>query len=94
MARISIQLSKVKYDSSTKTFSVKGSGITFGTVHELHNTRTNESKQFNLSHSTGSEWDKNTKWIYESVDGFILEVGNDDVTKTQQYNYLNAKLRN
>ena len=44
-------------------------------------------------YSTGSEWDKDTKWIYESEDGYKLEVGNEDVTPQDKINYMNAKMR-
>lgn len=94
MATIPIHSSKVKYNASTKTFAVGGKGIPFGTKHTLYNELTTLDKQFDFSHSTGSEWDVTTKWIYKSLDGYTFEVGNEDVTQKHAENYLRAKLRN
>ena len=93
MAKLSIQNSKIKYDVPTKTFSVGGIGIPFGTKHSLTNEQTCGLKDFDFSHSTGSEWDVDTKWIYKSLDGYTLEIGNEDVTQEQRDNYMNAKMR-
>jgi len=94
MATIKIYKSNVDYDKSTKTFSVSGNEVPqFGTKHILENEKTGNVAEFDFSHSTGSEWDVDTKWIYKSLSGFLLEIGNEDVTPQHAQNYLNAKLR-
>jgi len=94
MATIKIYGTSTKYDKSTKTFTVDGRKSKFGTKQTLVNEKTNVSKEFDFSHSTGSEWETDTLWIYKSLDGYTLQVGNEDVTPQHAQNYLNAKMRN
>jgi len=94
MAELKIYRNNVKFQKLTNTFSVNGRGVRFGTKHSLENEKTGNIVEFDFSHSTGSEWDTSTKWIYKSVNGHILEIGNEDVTKSQANDYLRAKLRN
>ncbi|MBW3020936.1 hypothetical protein KY334_06575 [Candidatus Woesearchaeota archaeon] len=82
------------YNKDTKTFFIKGGDVQFGTAHEIKNYKTGNSMFFNLDHSTGSEWDPTTKWIYKSKEGYFLEVGNEEVTPQHANNYLEHKLRN
>lgn len=93
MAIIKIYNSKVKFDKSTKTFVVDGRLVLFASRHTVYNEKTNKQMVFEFSHSTGSEWDIESLWIYKSPDGFILHVGNQDVTPRHKQNYLNAKMR-
>jgi len=93
MAKINIYESKVQYEISTKKFTLDGRKTPFGTKHTLLNEKTGMSKDFNFSHSTGSEWASDTIWIYKSLDGYELHVGNEAVTPQHAQNSLNAKLR-
>jgi len=92
--KIYIQTNKVSYDNTNKTFFVKGSGIPFATKHELINEKTGHFSMFELEGSNGSEWYPNTLWKYTNENGYILNIGNDDVTPKHAENYLRAKLRN
>lgn len=75
-----------------KIFSIPGSGIPFDTEFELVGEKS--SRLFMFSHSTGSEWDPKTKWIYKTDDSeFELHLGNEDVTPQHQRDYLMAKMR-
>lgn len=82
------------YDKKNKTFQVSevhAGG--FATVYRVLNPKTGEHKDFELSHSTGPEFDPKTRWVYKSGD-LTLEVCNDEyVTEIQARNYLKAKLR-
>jgi len=90
-----IPSTKFSYNSKTKTFLVNGNDVQFDTTYELENMMTGGRRVFHFDHSTGSEWDPNTKWIYKSTDGeYTLEVGNEDVTPAHAEAYLKAKLRN
>ena len=89
--QIGIQKNKVNYLKEKNTFIVSGKGVQFGTEHSILNEKTGVSKTFKFSHSTGSEWDPNTVWVYKSEEGLVLHVTNDDVTPEQARNYLKAK---
>jgi hypothetical protein len=91
---VSIQRNKVSYDKNNKTFTVSGKDVRFAYSYTLVNNETDNKKDFSFKESTGSEWDPNTIWVYESEDGFILNVKNDDVTPEHAEKYLQAKLRN
>lgn len=81
------------YNPQTKTFSMSEKGMPFSTTYEIKNTETGKTKKFEFSHSTGPEFDPNTKWIYK-CDDLTLEVCNDaKITAILAQNYLNAKLR-
>lgn len=88
---ISIQKHGVKYDKARLTFSVSGKLVLFDTTHTIRNEKTGGSKLFIFSHSTGSEWDPNTTWVYKSEDGFTLDVANDDLLPGAQDEYVKAK---
>lgn len=52
-------------------------------------------KEFKFAHSTGSEFDPKTQWIYKSEDGLQLAVCNDaKMVKAAAAAYLKAKTRN
>jgi len=82
------------FDKKTKIFKVDGKSVPFDTRYTLVNEKTNKGMDFFLSHSTGSEWDTNTKWVYKNFgEEFTLEIGNEDVTPIHVQNYINAKNR-
>lgn len=92
-----IPSSKYAFDKETQTFSVDGRAILFGTEHELLNIKTKARMKFEFSHSTGSEWDPKTIWVYKSVDTvltYFLNISNEDVTPEHMDAYLQAKLQN
>jgi len=90
---INIQKDQISFNAATKTFSVSGKRVKFGTQYTLVNELTGNTMDFDLTHSTGSEWEPETKWVYQSEEGYTLEVGNDDVTPKHAENYLRAKTR-
>lgn len=92
---ITIDLNTVPYsvDPVTKVISVSEKHVPFATTYNVIST-TRVNKVFELSHSTGSEFDPNTKWVYKNGE-LVLEVCNDKkMTAIAAENYLKAKLRN
>ena len=90
-----VSTEKTKFVKETNTFHVNGKDVNFTTTYKLINPATKGSMEFNFDHSTGSEWDTDTVWVYKSTCGkYELHVGNEDVTPQHAENYLNAKLRN
>lgn len=74
------------------------SQIPFDTDYVIQSPKTGIEKNFKFSHSTGPEFDPETKWIYYAGsklegDFFTLIVHNDkDITKSRAQSYLSAKL--
>lgn len=83
---------KHSYNTETKTITVSGKDVPFDTSYVVKNPKTNGEVMFELSHSTGSEWDPKTMWVYKSKEGITLKIGNDDVTPAHANAYLQAKL--
>lgn len=90
---ISIQKNNIDYNPLTKTFTVSGKETKFATTYDVVNDKTGKSNIFFFDHSTGSEWDVNTIWVYKSVDGFTLNLTNSDLTQGRIDNYVEAKTR-
>jgi len=86
---VSIQKFKIPFNKESKTFSLDGKLVVFKTQYTLVNDKTGNEVIFELSHSTGSEWDEATKWIYKNKD-LTLEVSNH-VLKGAEERYLKAK---
>lgn len=84
----------LKYNVKDRTFSMSGKEAPFSTEHTIENAKSGQSKLFKLSHSTGSEWDPKTEWIYKTDCGLTLKISNDEVTDKNKRDYLSAKLRN
>jgi hypothetical protein len=83
------------YNATTKTFYASGKRIKFDTCYSLLNIKSNKTMEFDFTHSTGSEWDPKTLWVYKSKCGnYILHVGNDEVTPAHAQAYLNHKMNN
>lgn len=88
-----IDLTKVAYDAEDATFTTDENYAGFATEYELVNPKTNGREVFTLSHSTGSEWDPKTVWIYFSESGLKLEIMQDAAfTEKRAAAYLNHKL--
>ena len=90
------------YDKATKTISMSEKGIPFATDYMVRNPKTGGELQFTFSHSTGSEWDPKTIFIWKIVnhenkpelDGLTLQLHNDaELTKQRGAAYLAAKTR-
>ena len=66
----------------------------FDTEYLIISPNTGVGKEFKFTHSTGPEFDPNTKWIYKSEDNILLEVCNDPVmVKKAAAAYLKGKLQ-
>lgn len=92
---LNIQKHKITYNPKEKVFTSSSIGVAFGTDHILVNTKTGTKVKFELTHSTGSEWDNNTIWVFVSeCKEYTLHLLNDDVTDAQRTSYLNCKLSN
>jgi hypothetical protein len=85
----------VSWNKDEKVFSISERHIPFATSYKLLNPKTNKGVVFEFSHSTGPEFDINTKWIYTcDVEEVTLQVCNDAImTNIFADNYLRAKLR-
>lgn len=81
------------YNKETSTFKVSEKILPFDTTYNIKNPATGKEMIFEFSHSTGSEFDPKTRWVYKSKGGSItLEVCNDEeMTKANAENYLKAK---
>lgn len=93
---VTVDLNKVKfmYDGSIKTIMVSERDVRFASTYEVLSSRTGNKKVFDFTHSTGPEFDKNTRWVYKSDDGMLLEVCNDEkMVEVAAKNYFDAKLR-
>ena len=89
-----IDLNKVPYsvDPITKVISVSEKHIHFATTYNVI-SKTRTAKVFDFSHSTGPEFDPNTKWVYK-CENFVLEVCNDKkMTAIAAENYLRSKMK-
>jgi len=67
----------------------------FATEYTILNPQTGGEKTFHLSHSTGSEWDPKTVWIYKTKGAPALELRvsqNPEITRMREKAYLKAKL--
>jgi len=92
--KINIKHPTLTYNKKNSTFTTSGKLILFATSHTIVNTKTKNEVKFDFTHSTGSEWDSDTHWIYKSKCGYTLRIKNDDVTPQHAENYLQAKLNN
>ena len=95
MITIHFDSKKHHYDNETKVFSVSERDVSFDTSYSLVSPGISDSIVFDFFHSTGPEFDADTKYIYKSENGFTLEVGNDrHITSIRAEMYLAAKTRN
>ena len=85
-----VDIKHLKYNKATKTFHADGNKVIFDTSYVVVNKETNNSMLFNFSHSTGSEWDRNTLWVYKGDNGITLELTNC-FKGEEKTNYFNAK---
>jgi hypothetical protein len=94
MIIINFDSKKHYYNKEEKLFSVSERTVDFDTSYLLVNPETGKAVEFNFTHSTGPEFEADTKYIYKSKDGLTLEVCNDrQITSIRAEMYLAAKTR-
>jgi hypothetical protein len=94
MTTITFNPRKHFYLKDEKKFKMSEKDVSFDTSYVITNSKTGGKMQFDFSHSTGSEFDPKTCWIYKSNEGYTLEVCNDEaITAERERAYLNSKLR-
>ena len=88
-----IDFKKIPWSFKINEITISEKDVPFDTDYNVISP-TNGNKHFKFTHSTGPEFDKDTKWIYVSEDGIRLAVCNDtQMVKVAAENYLKAKLR-
>jgi hypothetical protein len=96
MKQINLKLIPWSFDMKTSEkgiITISERDVRFDTEYNVVSPSGNE-KVFKFTHSTGPEYDVNTKWIYKSDDGLQLAVCNDaDMVKKAAADYLKAKLQ-
>lgn len=94
-----IDLNKIPWSFDMKTspngvITISEKGIPFDTEYSVMSPR-GGVKEFKFTHSTGPEFDVNTKWMYKSDDGLQLAVCNDaQMVEAAAAAYLKAKTGN
>ena len=83
------------YTESLKLITVSEKHVTkFDSSYRIWNPITEHGKVFDFTHSTGPEFEPDTKYIYKSEDGLTLEIVNDPTRcKERKQMYIDAKLR-
>ena len=90
---VQIDLKKIPWSYKEKTIVISEKDVMFSVDYRVLSP-TGNTKDFKFNHSTGGEFDPNTKWIYKSEDGLELAVCNDaNMVKVAADAYLKAKLR-
>lgn len=89
-----VDLNKIKWCYQDKVITVSEKDVPFSTEYNVLSPK-GGNKIFKFTHSTGPEFDADTKWMYKSEDGLQLAVCNNAkmVQKAVQ-DYLKAKLQN
>lgn len=88
---IQVDLNKIKWSFENKVITISEKDVAFGTEYNVISPKGGQ-KVFKFTHSTGPEFDVNTKWIYESDDKLQLAVCNDaKMVKVAAENYLKGK---
>ena len=66
------------YDDKTNIITLDGSMVDFKTEYIIFNLKKSTMVSFKFDHSTGSEWDADTIWVYKSDEtDVIMNVTND-----------------
>jgi hypothetical protein len=92
---VNVTLSDIdwSFNKQTSTILISERDVPFATTYNVISPNTGVGKLFELSHSTGPEFDPKTCWIYKSEDGLSLSVANDaKMVEVASRNYLRAKL--
>lgn len=93
MIEIIFDKKKHIFNTYFQEFYISGKEVKFATTYKLINPKTGNHRIFCFDHSTGSEWEKDTIWVYKSKDGIILNLLNDDMTEDRKEHYLKHKLK-
>jgi aryl-phospho-beta-D-glucosidase BglC (GH1 family) len=93
MTDIFIKRDGVVFDKATSTFHCSEKAVRFDTEYKVINTDTKNFMVFKFKHSTGPEFDPNTKWIYKNESGeYTLSIANDaEITQLRADIYLAHK---
>jgi hypothetical protein len=87
-----VDLTNIKFSVDGKIIRVSEKDIKFDTEYEIRSARTGRVETFRFSHSTGSEWDPKTEWVYVNGGGIEFRVCNDPVITAQlAADYLKSK---
>lgn len=93
---ISIQKNGISFIKNENLLIASERNVAFATTYFVKNEKTGNRIQFDFSHSTGPEFDENTRWIYVANSIKIttkLAICNDKImTKIAANNYLAHKL--
>ena len=66
------------YNSTNKTFTMSEKDVPrFDTEYKILNIITDKGMDFKFDHTTGPEFEPDTKWVYLNSEGYKLEVAND-----------------
>ena len=88
-----IDLAEIPYRCIESIVYVSERDVIFDTKHDVVSPKTGRTKKFEFEYSTGSEWNDNTHWVYQSEDGYELHICNDsEMVKIRAHNYLKHKL--
>lgn len=94
MTNVKLSNIEFKYSKEDKTFYISETQVPFDTTYILKSPTTNNEVEFTFTHSTGPEFDPDTRWIYKSDNGLKLEVCNHKLlTQLNASIYLEGKLR-
>lgn len=92
---IHVNLKTIPWSFQNGVITISERDVPFGTEYNVISPKTGNSKLFKFTHSTGPEFDVNTKWIYKSEDNIQLAVCNDaQMVQKAADAYLKAKLQN
>jgi len=94
MTTIEFNDKKHTWGLEKKVFTVSERDVPFDTTYEIRNPKSGGKMKFEFSHSTGPEFNPQTKWIYYNSDKTVtLEVCNDpEIVRRAAENYLKSKL--
>ena len=93
MTAITFNPAKHVYIEADKKFTMSEKDVPrFDTEYKILNSKTDGGMNFKFDHSTGSEFEPDTKWVYLSEEGYTLEVCNDPkMTEEAKKNYIKGK---
>ena len=90
---VQIDLKKIDWSFKNGVITISERDVRFATEYNVISPK-GGNKVFKFTHSTGPEFDKNTKWIYQNENGIQLAVCNDPIlVKKAVQEYLTDKLR-
>lgn len=92
MIRVVLDSIDWSFNKERNTIIISEKSVKFATEYEIVSPKGGE-KIFTFTHSTGPEFDKDTRWVYMSNDAMVLEICNDEqMVKVASQKYLEGKL--